>query len=280
MRFGFPTVPLAELVAEPAAREIAARGGEVRCGARVVALEREGPAHVAVLDDGSRVTAAHAVLALPPAQLESLAPGLARTREFAPSPYISVYTWFDCRLSLEPFWALQWAPRRMNYDFYDLANLRARVAAGSLVASNIIHSHRAEGLADEAIVRATVEEIAQFLPQARTARLLHADVHRIPMAICEPAPGSESARPHTRTPIAGLMLAGDWTYTRYPSSMESAARSGFLAAEAVLEDRRLPARIAQDPPANHGLAGVIQQLSRWKRRRSRHATGGPQPRGA
>jgi hypothetical protein len=271
MRFCFPTLPLGELFAEPAVREIERAGSEVRLEAEVVRLERHADENVAHLANGAQCTAPHAVIALPPAALERLHGGLARTEAFAPSPYVSVYTWFDRVLSREPFWALQWTPRRMNYDFYDLANIRPGERQGSLVASNIIHSHRTGGMSDEALVRATVAEIAEFLPQARTARVVHADVHRIPMAICEPAPGTEMLRPPTHTAVAGWVLAGDWVRTGMPLSMESAARSGLLAAEEVLAQRGAPRRLAFELPSNDGLAGFIQALARRRPRRAGRA---------
>jgi uncharacterized protein with NAD-binding domain and iron-sulfur cluster len=94
----------------------------------------------------------------------------------------------------------------------------------------------------------------------REAKVRHAAIHRIPMAIVCPTPGFERMRPATRTAIGRLFLAGDWTRTELPSSMESAARSGFLAAEAVLADlgRREP--IALGPREADGLAGLLRAL--------------------
>jgi hypothetical protein len=98
-------------------------------------------------------------------------------------------------------------------------------------------------------------------------------VHHVPMAIPAPVPGFERFRPDTRTSLPRVYLAGDWTRTRLPCSMESAVRSGFLAAEAVLRDRGLDARLAVAPRGNDGLAGLVQKgaclrraLSRRRRR--------------
>lgn len=144
------------------------------------------------------------VCALPPQDLAHLLPGLAETRAFEPSPYISCYLWFDRKITRERFWALLWSPERLNYDFYDLSNIRPGWAERpSVIASNIIHSHRADGMDDAAIVQATVREIAEFAPAARTARVVHADLHRIPMAIACPKPGTEMKRPPARTRFPG-----------------------------------------------------------------------------
>ena len=86
------------------------------------------------------------------------------------------------------------------------------------------------------------------------ARLLHARVHRIRPAIPQPRPGSETLRPANRTAVAGLLLAGDWTDTAVPCSMESAARSAALACEAVLgPGHALPA------PETCGLVGLLRR---------------------
>ena len=90
------------------------------------------------------------------------------------------------------------------------------------------------------------------------ARVVHADVHRIPMGICQPQPGTEAKRPATRTSVPRVFLAGDWTHTALPSSMESAVRSGFLAAEALLADLGRARRFSHDVRARDGLAGVVR----------------------
>jgi squalene-associated FAD-dependent desaturase len=269
IHFGFPAAGLSELYVEQAKRHL----GEVCVNAEACSLERVGDLHRVTLRDGRRIEARHVVCALPPQDLELLIPGLAETRAFEPSPYISCYLWFDRKITRERFWALLWSRERLNYDFYDLSNIRPGWAdRPSVIASNIIHSHRAEGLDDAAIVQATVREIAEFAPAARTARVVHADLHRIPMAIACPKPGTEMKRPQARTPVPGLVLAGDWTRTRLPSSMESAVCSGFLAAEAVYAALGRPRRIAIAPRPTDGLAGVVRQVTKAVRRSTR-ATG-------
>ena len=193
-----------------------------------------------------------------------------------PSPYRSVYLWFDRKLTSERFWALLWSPARLNYDFYDLSNIRFELAGRpSIIASNVIYSHRAADFSHDELIRATVQEIAEFAPAAAEARLLHADVHDIPLAVPCPVPGFESARPVAKTRMRGVYLAGDWTRTGLPCSMESAVRSGGLAAEAVLWEERRPQAIAIAPRGNDGLAGWLQSRSRHRRRQQqRHRSTG------
>ena len=263
---GLPAIGLGDLFAPAARTWIEVRGGEVRLGVDAARLDHEGTqVRGVVLADGSTLQARWTVAALPPPSLHALLPEAARTlpvfrdlAAFAPSPYISTYLWFDRRLSRERFWANVWSPRTLYYDFYDLANLRGLDDThGSLIACNLIFSDRASHLDDAALVAAARDELAAYLPQAGGATLRRAVVHRIPMAIVAPLPGSESLRPGTRTPLAGLFLAGDWLATGLPASMESAVRSGWMAAEAVLGEAGRPRAWVQPLPAMKGLAAVL-----------------------
>jgi protoporphyrinogen oxidase len=267
IHFGFPAAGLSELYVAQAVQAIGAGGGEVLRGAPARTITQRDGVHVVALQDGREVAARHCVCALPPQELEALAPGLAETRAFQPSPYISTYLWLDRKITDERFWALLWKPDRLNTDFYDLARIRPGwERRPSVIASNIIYSHRAAHMDDAAIVQATLHEAAEFAREAAGARVVHADVHRIPMAIACPRPGTEEKRAATRTGIASLLLAGDWTCTRLPSSMESAVRSGYLAAEAVLADIGRPRQLAQPPKPTDGLAGLVRALTRLARR--------------
>jgi 15-cis-phytoene desaturase len=263
LHFGFAGVGLSELYVPQCARLIAAAGGALRVNTQAVRVESDA----VWLADGTRIAARYCVCAVPPQDLAALRSDLAETSAFAPSPYISTYLWFDRKLTRERFWAQLWSRERLNYDFYDLTNIRPDwQARPSVIASNIIYSHRAATMDDRAIVAATVREIAEFAPTAAQARVIQADVHRIPMGICCPRPGTEMKRPATRTSLPGVFLAGDWTKTELPSSMESAVRSGFLAAEAVLAELGRPRAIAQRPRPTDGLAGMVRAATVLARR--------------
>lgn len=169
----------------------------------------------------------------------------------------------------ERFISHLWSPTRLNYDFYDLSKIRRGWdSRPSILASNIIYSHRAQAMSDEEIIRATMREIVEFAPAATQAHILHSRVHRIPMAIPCPVPGTEVKRPPTRTSISGLVLAGDWIQTQLPYCMESAVRSGWLAAEQVLAERGTPRRLAIPPRPYDGLAGLVRRTTQWYRNRA------------
>jgi 15-cis-phytoene desaturase len=182
---------------------------------------------------------------------------------FVPSPYVSCYLWFDRKLTHERFWARIWQRGDLNTDFYDLSNIREGAPeAPSLIACNAIHACDVQQWPDDAIVKRSTEEIAEFAPAATNARLRHAVVHRIPMAIACPLPGSEHDRPRAVTPFHGLWLAGDWTRTDMPSSMESAARSACIAAEQVAHSFGLRLNLVQPLPQPTGLMALLAGRSR------------------
>ena len=103
-----------------------------------------------------------------------------------------------------------------------------------------------------------MQEVKEFAPLARQARVVHARVHRTPMAIPQPRPGTEALRPANATPVRGLWVAGDWTDTALPCSMESAARSGALAAEAVLEAAGRPRQLSIAAPDTRGFMRLLR----------------------
>ena len=266
--FGFPRGGLADLFVPEAARRLAARGA-LRTRARVQRLlARNGRCVGAVLEDGTPVEAGHVVCALPPAEAAAIQPGewrgvapFSAARTFEPSQYISVYLWFHERLTTRQFWSRSWSSTTLNYDFYDLATIRAEPPGrGSLIASNIIYSQRLDPLDDAGIIAQTRRELAEFAPAAASATPWHSRVHRIPMGVPCPVPGSERQRPTNATSIPGLLVAGDWTRTALPASMESAVRSGWLAAEEILRDAGHPRTIAVPPPATTGIAALLRRL--------------------
>ena len=267
LHLGFPRAGLSELYAPQSVRLIESSGGRVLTGRRVDTLSLDGGAvSGAVLADGRRIASDVCICAVEPGAVSPLLPACAAASGppftnlswFRPSPYISTYLWFDRKLTTASNWARAWSPQNLNYDFYDLSNIRPDwLPRPSVIAGNIIYSYRAEAMSDDEIVEATAREIAEFTPRATQANIRHARVHRLPMAIPCPHPGVERRRPGPRTPVRGLFLAGDWTDTGLPCSMESAVRSGSLAAEAVLSAAGRGVKLAREVAITRGLVRLI-----------------------
>jgi len=85
------------------------------------------------------------------------------------------------------------------------------------------------------IIEMAVRELSEFLPAAREARLVKATVIKEVQATYSALPGSDAYRPPAATGWPRVFLAGDWTRTGWPATMEGAVRSGYLAAEAVAQ---------------------------------------------
>jgi 15-cis-phytoene desaturase len=263
LRVGFAAMGLGDVYA-PACRAILERSGaEVRTRAavrEVLTGDDRGVTGVR-LDDGRTIRAPRVVLALPPTTLGQLArrewSELSPFRDlgrFRPVPYIAPYLWLDRKVTRRQFWARVWREGDYNCDFYDLSNIhRGWRQRPSIITSNVIGSDRIGDATDDEIIARTLAELTEHLPDVARAELLHARVHRIPMAIHAPEPGTEGLRPPVRTAIEGLFLAGDWIATAIPASMESAAASGWMAAEAILSDVGRPRRLVQERPPARGL---------------------------
>lgn len=264
LRVGFASTGLGDVYA-PACREALEQvGTEVRTSVRVRAIS-PGPSGAGVsgvvLDDGTRIHATRVVAALPPAALGELArpewaalAPFSDLAKFKSVAYVAPYLWFDRKLTRRQFWARVWREGDYNCDFYDLSNInRGYRQRPSIITSNVIGSERIGEVSDARIIEKTLEELAEYLPEARQAKLLHSVVHRIPMAIHAPEPGTESLRPPVRTPVEGLFVAGDWIDTAFPSSMESAAAAGWMVAEAILADVGRPATLRRERLAPRGL---------------------------
>lgn len=265
-RFGFAARGLDELFVPAVTKRMSEEGDCVitRCAVRGIVHEH-GRAAGFVLADGSVLRARFCVCAVAPQDLLPLLPdlraleGLRRNLPaFHPVPYVSTWLWFDRHLTREQMWVRLWSPHGLSYDAYDLSNIRPALRGRpALIASNVINNAWAQTMGDKAIVQSVVNEIAEFVPEVHHAALVHAHVNRIPMAITAPRPGMERLRPDVRTALPGLFLAGDWTATRFPSSMESAVRSGWRVAEQIRAELGMPHSLVLPMIRPGGIAGWL-----------------------
>lgn len=274
--FGFPSIALGDLFVPGAEAKVIAAGGEVRHGARValIAGARDHATGVR-LEDGTELDADAVIAAVPPRALAAMLgrhaahDAFSGLSAFEPVPYASVYLWLDRKLGDRPFWARPYDPDGLGTDFYDLSSHRTDVdRARSLVAVNVIASQRVSGMDDDSIVRGLVTELAETWPHVSMLSVRHAAVHRVPEAVPAAAPGVERHRIPNVTPVRGLIVAGDWTDTGLPFSMESAAESGFRAAEeAICLVRGERPRIVREVGPREGLARAVHALASFLPRR-------------
>ncbi len=232
-----PTVPLDDMYAEPARRYLEGRGSEIRAGspARLVL----GGGRMAGVTVGGQEVHAPVVVAAVPwfalAGLFSEAPDprsplgrlVAGASAMRSSPIVTVNLWLDRPILDTPFVGL---PGRTMHWVFD-----KRFAFGEAASHLSLVSSGAAAIVDrsnEELIGLAGREVFAALPGARGARIQRATVVREPSATFSLAP-NEPQRPGTETPLGNLFLAGDWTDTGLPGTIESAVRSGHLAARAA-----------------------------------------------
>jgi squalene-associated FAD-dependent desaturase len=239
---GLPAVPLDELFAVPARRLIVDAGGEVltKAGARIILRDSGNIDGVAAGDRFIRTSTVissapwHAFSrqwdrGVPPALAEIAAHAAAT----ASSPIVTVNLWFDRNVATEKFIGLIGGP--MHWVFNKSALYGDNTAHLSIVSSGAVE------LADKEnndITDAAVQQLSRTLPETAARKLVRSVVVREHRATFSLAPGAPP-RPGTVTPLRGFYLAGDWTDTGLPGTIEGAVLSGHRAADAVLEGRNL-----------------------------------------
>jgi hydroxysqualene dehydroxylase len=144
-------------------------------------------------------------------------------------PIVTVNLWYDRVVMDEPFVGLSGRIIQWIFD-------KRRVFGESSSHLSLVVS-AAEALAPmsrDDLVAIASREVGEALPPAREAKLVRATVVREKQATFSLSPG-QPQRPPNRTPLDGLLLAGDWTDTGLPSTIESAVQSGHAAALAMLK---------------------------------------------
>jgi squalene-associated FAD-dependent desaturase len=237
---GVPAVALAELHAEPAAAALAAAGAQVETGAGVRAVRRSERGVEVLLDDRS-IDADAVVVAVPHTSVASLLPdGLvdaAALETLGVSPIVNIHVHYDRAVLDEPFGAALDSPLQWLFD----RTASSGVTEGQLVAISLSHAVDAIDKSVSELRERFLPELERLLPRAREATVLDVAVTHEPRATFRAGPGSRRARPDARTSIPGIYLAGSWTDTGWPATMESAVLSGLAAARALLDDAVLPA---------------------------------------
>ncbi len=258
-RIGVPLLPLSDLYSG-AANYLAARGAALHLRSFVEAVE-PCPQGWRVRLRGAEAEAEpvfdDVILALPfeaGAQLiASLPPDDARTAleaslaRFEHAPLVGIHLWFDRMITDLPHAVLLDTTIQWMYQREMLLPRSKRRPSGSHLELVVSVAHSLVPMAQNEIVSLALEELALFFPGVRDAILMRAIVTKEVRATFSVPPGIDAVRPGSRTAWPGLYLAGDWTDTGWPATMEGAARSGFLAAGTLLDD---PGRfIAPELPA-------------------------------
>ena len=237
-RIGLPRVPLSELYSA-ALDYLSKHGGRVLLRAAVTAIRPQSNG-VNIAAGSEEQTFDFAVLAAPFQTAAGLLPqdDLAATLRadlghFEPSPITGIHLWFDREITPLPHAVLldrtiQWMFQKSKFQEEGY-----REGAGSYMELVVSSSKSLVQKSREEILDLAQRELAEFFPGVKEAKVVKAAVIKEVFATYSILPGLDQYRPGASTPWQRLFLAGDWTATEWPATMEGAVRSGYLAGEAI-----------------------------------------------
>jgi len=266
-RVGIPSVPLADLY-EGCRESVVRRGGAVhlRSGVREIRVIA-GRLASAVLDDGKEISVDSCIAAVPHTVLLDLFPkemgeaggSLEGLRHLRTSPITGVHLWFDREVMKEPFLTLldhttQWVFNKSLLSAPAGKSGRSVGGSGQYLQLVISASYDLVPRSRQDIIDLCRRELEDVLPATREAKLEKATVVKEIAATFSPEPGVDAWRPGPEIGVKNLFLAGDWTRTGWPATMEGAVRSGYLAAEALLRSLGRPQKFLQPDLPFEGLS--------------------------
>lgn len=257
-RMGVPTVPLTDLY-DVAADYIKERGGEVRLRASVDSFRAEFAGVKLLLSNGEE-SFDFAVFAVPFDILSHMLPQTSAAEplrqtldRFETSPITGIHLWFDRQITDLDHAVL--LDRTIQWMFHKSKLLVAHgdgaTKNGSYVELVVSSSKTLVEKSRQEIVDLALGELREFFPEARAANLVKSTVIKEVHATYSPLPGVEALRPGPETVWPRIFLAGDWTATGWPATMEGAVRSGYMAAQCVarVTGRRDAAFLVPDLPS-------------------------------
>ena len=256
---GIPRVPLGELHGQAAARALGRLGADVLTGSKVTGIERAGGSGFRVCLGRSEVHADGVVLAVPPDAAADLVPDAAagqRWRQLGASPIVNLHVIYDRPVTRLPFAAAVGSPVQWVFDRTAISGCdHGQYLAVSLSGADEYAGQRTAQLREQFL-----PALEQLFPAATTARVIDFFVTRERRATFRQVPGTAALRPPAATAISGLVLAGAWTNTGWPDTMEGAVRSGLEAARVLsgqlgqLAQQALPGQNGRTPALTARLA--------------------------
>lgn len=237
---GYARAGLSTVVADPARAHLLARGATIETSARATALDLDGGRLRGVhLADGRTITAGSYITALPPEALVPLLPDALRADpffapidRFSTSPIVNIHIWFDRPVVDFDFAGFVDSPLQWVFNKSKILGLPA--AEGQYLAISLSGAWEYIDQSQDELTVRFLGEIGRVFPAAVHANALRLKVVREPDATFRPVPGVGALRRPNQTPVPNLYLAGAWTATGWPATMESAVRSGRQAAADLL----------------------------------------------
>jgi hydroxysqualene dehydroxylase len=229
-RLGVANVGLSDLYVHAARRYIEDRGGRVLLNKKVKTI-RQG---TVIMEDGEEFRNDCVVSTLPPWNLKTLElPASLRGdwERLKAAPIVSLQLWLSRPILDERFVGLlgteiQWA--------FNKSRILSLPGGGQCLALVISGAHAHVASEPKALLELAKRDLARCFPEFQKATITRWKVVKEPFATLSPAPGSDARRPEVGFAAPGVVLAGDWTRTGLPATIESAVASGQRAAEVIL----------------------------------------------
>lgn len=238
-RLGIPAAPLSQFFA-PVAELARKKGATIKLKAGVERIEQIADKRWLVQANGESYTASFIVLATDFRQTGSLLASLQKPLpneafdKFIPAPITTIHLWYDRDVTGLDHAVL--LDTRIQWMFAKSRIRRWPAERGSYLELVISASWPELKMSREQILSSALQEVEMFFPAVKQANLLKSGVLKEARATFSVVPGLDAFRPNQATQWPGLYLAGDWTATEWPSTMEGAVRSGRLAAGALMGD--------------------------------------------
>ena len=264
-RLGIPAAPLSEFFT-PVADHAQRKGVVIKFKAGADRIEQTPDKRWLVHAGGESYVASSIILAAAFQQTHDLLASLELTTErnvllsegfekFIAAPITTIHLWYDREVTELDHAVL--LDTRIQWMFAKSRIRQWPAERGSYLELVISASWPELKMSREQVLASALEEIKLFFPRVREAKLLKSGVLKEARATFSVTPGLDAFRPKQATQWPRLYLAGDWTATEWPSTMEGAVRSGRMAAGAVVGD---PCRfMAAETPAS----GLMRWLSRF-----------------
>jgi len=251
-----PRAGLSDVLVNPAVEFIRRNGGDVLLGTEVSKVDFEDEKIISVsTQDGKEFRAQVFLSAVPWFGLDRLLSNSGIHSElviktpsreicdwdrFKPSSIISIQLWFDRIIMEEEFAALidtrvQWVFNK-SWEFRSHSDRKAvkqRQEKGQHLSLVISGAQEFVEMSKEELLTIAMKDVRRVLPKVKNANIVHSVVIKEKRATFSPSPGLEAIRPLPETTFSNLFLAGDWTATGYPATIEGAVMSGRKAAELV-----------------------------------------------
>lgn len=235
---GIPRRGLSDCYTDAARVFIESHGGRIETGRSIKSLcINQGVCDGVLLSDGEKIAAATIVSAVPWYEIVRVVPGdLLRSEPYftnilalRPAPIISINLWFD-----RPITDLDFAGLRGTTVQWLFNRSKVQGAGENGISLVLSGAHEHVSRSKEELLSVAIRDLAELFPESRAAKLVHSLVIKERFATFSPCVGVDQLRPAAKSPVRGLYLAGDWTATGLPATIEGAVQSGDAAAREVL----------------------------------------------